>query len=110
MFHTLRNYQVIQSYQNFWTFLLTKNKNKLSEFLDIEISNEIYNFRHHHETGLKRLQCNTDIHSDHDNIGINIICPIDKEPRYVLRKEDIINVHFFNEMYESPKAMDNICR
>ena len=92
MFHTLRNYQVIQSYQNFWTFLPTKNKNKLSEFLDIEISNEIYNFRHHHETGLKRLQCNTDIHSDHDNIGINIICPIDKEPRYVLRKEDIINV------------------
>ena len=64
----------------------------LSEFLDIKISNEIYNFRHHHETGLKRLQCNTDIHSDHDNIGINIICLSDKEPRYLLRKEDIINV------------------
>ena len=38
------------------------------------------------------MECNTEIHSDHDNIGINIICPLDKEPSYVIRKEDVINI------------------
>ena len=49
-------------------------------------------FRHHHETGLKRLECKREIHSDHDNIGVNIICPLDQNPSYVIRKEDVINI------------------
>ena len=33
-----------------------------------------------------------EIHSDHDNIGVNIICPLDKIASYVIRREDVINV------------------
>ena len=44
------------------------------------------------DTGLRRLQCNREIHSDHDNIGVNIFCPLDKNPSYVIRREDVINV------------------
>ena len=29
---------------------------------------------------------------DHDNIGVNIICPLDKLASYVIRREDVINV------------------
>ena len=38
------------------------------------------------------MQCNMEIHSDHDNIGVNIICPLDKIASYVIRREDVINV------------------
>ena len=64
-----------------------------SELFDKKITNNNWYFcRHHHETGLKGLECNRDIHSDHDNIGVNIICPTDRNPSYVIRKEDVINI------------------
>ena len=67
---------------------------KKSGMMSSRINQFCYNYRHHHNTGLNRLQCQDNIFNIHDNIVFNMVHIANDVPLYSLTHEDAISILF----------------
>ena len=88
--YAIGNDQVIEQNKTIFNLLkLVKIFDQLLNILFGELLNNFNVFRHHHGTGLERLECNNELYSDHDNITVLHVNT--SSTIYAMRKEDVMN-------------------
>ena len=65
-------------------------------------------YRHHHDTGLNRLQCHDNIFNIHDNIVFNMVNIANGVPLYSLKHEDAISILFSMKCRKVAKGLSSM--